>query len=158
MSEKIESAICTWWLVRRLRLPDCQGFTFRAVGSLGKRDRRVVRHIRDGSYNLPSVMSSRAETRYLAEARNEFGARRDFHYARNSRVLPMGSNTDSGLGESTPQDFSSCCSSSADSTRPVHVVRIDLVCCLLFFLARYAMVGRNSFVRYSRRATLLTFF
>lgn len=49
--------------------------------------------------------------------------RKDFYYTRNNRIL-IGSNVDSGLGESTPQEFSSCCSSSADSAKPNRVVRI----------------------------------
>lgn len=49
--------------------------------------------------------------------------RKDFYYTRNNRIL-IGSNVDSGLGESTPQEFSSCCSSSADSAKPTRVVRI----------------------------------
>lgn len=42
---------------------------------------------------------------------------------RSSRII-VGNNADSGIGESTPQDISSCCSSSADSTRPIRMVRL----------------------------------
>lgn len=106
-------------------LSDCQGFTFRTIGSIGKRDRRFIRHNRDGSYNSLSATSNRMEAKF-PEARNEYSTRRDSYYARNNRMLSVGNNTDSGLGESTPQDFSSCCSSSADSSKPVHIVRISV--------------------------------
>ncbi|XP_032668059.1 band 4.1-like protein 4 isoform X2 [Odontomachus brunneus] len=101
----------------------------RTVGSVGKRDRRVVPHNRDGSYNLLSTTSSsscRVEAKF-PDARNECSTRRDFYYTRNNRILSaIGNNTDSGLGESTPQDFSSCCSSSADSSKPTHVTQLQL--------------------------------
>jgi hypothetical protein len=105
-------------------VPDCQGFPFRTVGSIGKRERRIVRRRCDESYNLMSATSNRIEAK-LPEARNEYSTRRDFCYASNKRVS-VGNNVDSGLGESTPQDFSSCCSSSADSNKPIHVVCVHL--------------------------------
>ena len=108
---------------------DCQGFTFRTVGSIGKRDRRVVHHSREGSYNFSTTQlrPNRVLEKY-PEARNECNARRDFDCTRNGRML-IGNNVDSGLGESTPQDFSSCCSSSADSTKHIRVVRIFCFAC-----------------------------
>lgn len=108
---------------------DCQGFPFRTVGSVGKKERRHMRHYRDGSYNLLSATSNRVEAKF-PEARNEYSTKRDFYYTRNNRVS-IGNNADSGLGESTPQDFSSCYSSSADSNKPIHVVRIPV--CSLFY-------------------------
>lgn len=116
-------------VAKTTKVPDCQGFPFRTIGSVGKRDRRLVRHYRDGSYNLLSATSNRVEAKY-PEARNEYCSRRDFYYTRSNRVS-IGNNADSGLGESTPQDFSSCCSSSADSNKPIHVVRIP-VCSRIF--------------------------
>ncbi|XP_015609594.1 band 4.1-like protein 4 isoform X2 [Cephus cinctus] len=96
----------------------------RMIGSVGKRDRRVVQHTCDGNYNLPSTRRGRNDTKY-PEPRSEYNLRKDFDYTRNSRML-IGSNVDSGLGESTPQDFSSCCSSSADSTKPTRVTQKQL--------------------------------
>lgn len=79
-----------------------------------------MRHSREGIYETASVRSSRYEPKY-PDVRYDY-ERRDYDTsARNSRVL-VGSNADSGLGESTPQDFSSCCSSSADSTRAPRMV------------------------------------
>lgn len=76
----------------------------------------------DGSHSLVSATSNRVAAMF-PEARSECSAKkRDFYYAPNKRVS-IGNYVDSGLGESTPQDFSSCCSSSADSNRPIHVVR-----------------------------------
>ncbi|OAD62009.1 hypothetical protein WN48_07650 [Eufriesea mexicana] len=82
---------------------DCQGITFRTIGSIGKRNRRMIQHSRDGSYNLPPTRPNQVETKYYD-----------------------GSNVDSGLGESTPQEFSSCCSSSADSAKPTRVPQMQL--------------------------------
>ncbi|KOX74102.1 hypothetical protein WN51_14182 [Melipona quadrifasciata] len=82
---------------------DCQEITFRTIGSIGKRNRRMIQHSRDGSYNLPPTRPSQIETKYYD-----------------------GSNVDSGLGESTPQEFSSCCSSSADSAKPTRVPQMQL--------------------------------
>ncbi|XP_033213026.1 band 4.1-like protein 4 isoform X2 [Belonocnema kinseyi] len=98
----------------------------KTMGSIGKRDRRVVQHSREGSYNLSTTQSrpNRVLEKY-PEARNEYNTRRDFDYARNGRML-IGNNVDSGLGESTPQDFSSCCSSSADSTKHIRVTQRQL--------------------------------
>lgn len=112
-------------------VPDCQGFPFRTVGSIGKRDGRIVRHNRDGSYNLLSATSSLVGAKF-PEARYECNTKRDFYYVRNNR-MSIGNNTDSGLGESTPQDFSSCCSSSADSSKPIHAVGIRI--CQNFLLS-----------------------
>jgi len=89
-----------------------------------------MRHYRDGSYNLLSATSNQVETKYPG-ARNEYSTKKDFYYTRSNR-MSIGNNTDSGLGESTPQDFSSCCSSSADSNKPIHVVRI-LVCSHFYY-------------------------
>ncbi|RLU22013.1 hypothetical protein DMN91_006392 [Ooceraea biroi] len=96
----------------------------RTVGSIGKRERRVVRRHCDGSYNLMSTTSNRIEAK-LPGARNEYSTKRDFYYAPNKRVS-VGNYVDSGLGESTPQDFSSCCSSSADSNKPIHVKQLQV--------------------------------
>ncbi|XP_067211159.1 band 4.1-like protein 4 isoform X3 [Linepithema humile] len=96
----------------------------KTVGSIGKRDGRIVRHNRDGSYNLLSATSSLIGAKF-PEARYECNTKRDFYYIRNNR-MSIGNNTDSGLGESTPQDFSSCCSSSADSNKPIHVTQLQL--------------------------------
>lgn len=82
-----------------------------------------MRHNRDGSaYNLLSATSNRIEAKSPG-VRNECNTKKDFYYTRNNRVS-ISNNTDSGLGESTPQDFSSCRSSSADSNKPIHIVRI----------------------------------
>jgi len=116
-------------VVKTTEVPNCQGFPFRTVGSVGKRERRLIRHYRDGSYNLLSATSNRVEAK-SPEARNEYNTKRDFYYTRSNRVS-IGNNADSGLGESTPQDFSSCCSSSADSNKPIHVVRIPI--CSYFY-------------------------
>lgn len=102
---------------------DCQGITFRTIGSVGKRNRRTIQHSRDGSCNLPVARPCQIETKYYNGSRTECNMRKDFYYTRNNRIL-IGSNVDSGLGESTPQEFSSCCSSSADSAKPTRVVRI----------------------------------
>ncbi|XP_047365074.1 band 4.1-like protein 4 isoform X1 [Vespa velutina] len=108
------------------RLDDAETSSLpRTIGSLGKRDRRVIQHIRDGSYNFPTTRSSQIETKYPDAIRNDYNTRRDFYYTRNNRIL-IGSNVDSGLGESTPQEFSSCCSSSADSTKPTRVTQLQL--------------------------------
>ena len=105
-----------------------QEFTFRPMGSIGKRERRVVHHSREGGYNFSTTQSRPNQIiANYPEARNEYNARRDFDCTRNGRIL-IGNNVDSGLGESTPQDFSSCCSSSADSTKHIRVV------CILFCL------------------------
>ncbi|XP_012061831.1 PREDICTED: band 4.1-like protein 4A [Atta cephalotes] len=96
----------------------------RTIGSVGKRERRYMRHYRDGSYNLLSATSNQVETKYPG-ARNEYSTKKDFYYTRSNR-MSIGNNTDSGLGESTPQDFSSCCSSSADSNKPIHVTQLQL--------------------------------
>lgn len=114
---------CDLLVAKTTEVPDCQGFPFRTVGSVGKRERRLMRHYRDGSYNLLSATSSRVEAK-SPEARNEYSTKRDFYYTRNR--VSIGNNVDSGLGESTPQDFSSCCSSSADSNKPIHIVRIPV--------------------------------
>lgn len=97
---------------------------------MGKRERRGIHRSREGSCNLSSM---RGDSVY-PDTRNESIARRDFEYARNSRIL-IDYNVDSGLGESTPQDFSSCCSSSADSTKHARVVRISF-CLRLSFITR----------------------
>lgn len=106
-------------------MTDCQGFPFRTVGSIGKRERRIVRHNRDGSaYNLLSATSNRVEAK-SPRVGNACNTKRDFYYTRNNRVS-IGNNTDSGLGESTPQDFSSCRSSSTDSNKPIHITQLQL--------------------------------
>lgn len=122
---------------------DSQGFTFRTMGSIGKRERRVVHHSREGSYNFSTTQArpNRVLSKY-PDTRNEYNARRDFDSTHNSRLL-IGNNVDSGLGESTPQDFSSCCSSSADSTKHIRVVRIFL--CLLF---NFDIVSEFLFTRF----------
>lgn len=117
----------------KYEVTDCQGFPFRTVGSIGKRERRIVRHNRDGSaYNLLSATSNRVEAKSPG-VRNECNTKRDFYYTRNNRVS-IGNNTDSGLGESTPQDFSSCRSSSTDSNKPIHIVVRILICFHLLYL------------------------
>ncbi|XP_076290110.1 band 4.1-like protein 5 isoform X3 [Lasioglossum baleicum] len=93
----------------------------KTVGSIGKRNRRMIQHSRDGGYNLPVTRPAQIETKYYDGSRSECNVRKDFYYTRNNRIL-IGSNVDSGLGESTPQEFSSCCSSSADSAKPTRVV------------------------------------
>lgn len=112
--------------IKTIDIPDCQGFNFRIVGSTGKRERRTMRNNHDGSYNLLSATSDQIKTKF-PEVRNKCKSapKNDFHYTRSNRIL-LGNNTDSGLGESTPQEFSSCCSSSADSTRPIHTVHLFL--------------------------------
>ncbi|XP_012270189.1 band 4.1-like protein 4 isoform X2 [Orussus abietinus] len=94
----------------------------RTIGYLDKRERTVVQRTRDGSYNLPSARTTARIGSKYPEARNEYNSMRDFEYTRNCRML-IGSNVDSGLGESTTQDFSSCCSSSADSAKPTRVTQ-----------------------------------
>lgn len=113
---------------------DSQGFTFRTMGSIGKRERRVVHHSREGSYNFSTIQSrpNRVLSKY-PDTRNEYNTRRDIDSTNNSRLL-IGNNVDSGLGESTPQDFSSCCSSSADSTKHIRVVRIFFCLCFRRYL------------------------
>ncbi|XP_066590905.1 band 4.1-like protein 4 [Prorops nasuta] len=106
------------------RLDDETSSQHRANGSVGKRDRRMVQHCREASYNLPPTRT-RIETKYPEPRNNEYNVRRDFYYTRNSRIL-IGSNVDSGLGESTPQEFSSCCSSSADSTKPPRLTHLQI--------------------------------
>lgn len=107
---------------------DCQGFNFRTnFGSHGVRDRererRNTHHCRDGSYHLTSSRSApRIDSKHYY-ARNDYNSTKEIDYRHNGRIL-IGNNIDSGLGESTPQDFSSCCSSSAGSTRRTRVVRI----------------------------------
>lgn len=97
----------------------------RTIGPIGKRERRIVRHNRDGSaYNLLSATSNRVEAKSPG-VRNECNIKKDFYYTRNNRVS-ISNNTDSGLGESTPQDFSSCRSSSADSNKPIHITQMQL--------------------------------
>ncbi|XP_043477923.1 band 4.1-like protein 4 isoform X2 [Leptopilina heterotoma] len=98
----------------------------RTMGSIGKRERRVVHHSREGSYNFSTTQSrpNRVLSKY-PDTRNEYNAGRDFDSTHNSRLL-IGNNVDSGLGESTPQDFSSCCSSSADSTKHIRVTQRQL--------------------------------
>ncbi|KOC70258.1 Band 4.1-like protein 4A [Habropoda laboriosa] len=87
------------------RLDDADSSSLpRTIGSIGKRNRRMIQHCRDGSYNLPPTRPSQVETKYY-----------------DGR-----SNVDSGLGESTPQEFSSCCSSSADSAKPTRVPQMQL--------------------------------
>ncbi|KZC10010.1 Band 4.1-like protein 4A [Dufourea novaeangliae] len=76
----------------------------RTIGSIGKRNRRMIQHSRDGSYNLPPTRPCQIEAKYYDGS----------------------SNVDSGLGESTPQEFSSCCSSSADSAKPTRVTQLQL--------------------------------
>lgn len=105
---------------------DCQEITFRTIGSVGKRNRRMIQHSHDGSYNLPPTRPSQVDIKYYDGNRSECNMRKDFYYTRNNRIL-IGSNVDSGLGESTPQEFSSCCSSSADSAKPTRVVCIFLL-------------------------------
>ncbi|XP_046751668.1 band 4.1-like protein 4 isoform X1 [Diprion similis] len=93
-------------------------------GSLGvrERERRTAHHSRDGSYNLSSSRSAgRIDSKHFCGARNEYNSRKEFDYRRNGGRILIGNNIDSGLGESTPQDFSSCCSSSAGSTRITRV-------------------------------------
>ena len=59
------------------------------------------------------------------------GSRNDLHSSRkelsnnnrDSCYIALSTNADSGLGESTTQDLSSCCSSSADSSKFTRVVR-----------------------------------
>ncbi|XP_034171766.1 band 4.1-like protein 4 isoform X1 [Osmia lignaria lignaria] len=97
----------------------------RTIGSVGKRNRRVIQHCRDGSYNLPPTRPSHIETKYYDGSRSECNMRKDFYYIRNNRIL-IGNNVDSGLGESTPQEFSSCCSSSVDSAKPTRVPQMQL--------------------------------
>ncbi|KAG8038945.1 hypothetical protein G9C98_003252 [Cotesia typhae] len=88
----------------------------RTIGTFDKRDRQI-RHKYEANYD--PVLSSRStglESKYSAP-RNHYNHQRDYNStSRNSKIL-IGSNVDSGLGESTTQDLSSCCSSSADSTR-----------------------------------------
>ncbi|XP_043279671.1 band 4.1-like protein 4 isoform X1 [Venturia canescens] len=104
----------------------------RNVGSIGKRGRRDTRRNCDEMiYNFPNARSSRNEPKYPMD-RGDYNPRREVDYAkstigsRNGRIL-IGSNVDSGLGESTPQDFSSCCSSSADSSaRPSRPTQMQL--------------------------------
>lgn len=111
---------------------------FRNVGSIGKRGRRDPRRNCDEMiYNFPNARTSRNEPKYPMD-RGDYNPRREVDYAkstigsRNGRIL-IGSNVDSGLGESTPQDFSSCCSSSADSSaRPSRPVRTSQPIIYLF--------------------------
>ncbi|KAF3426388.1 hypothetical protein E2986_11863 [Frieseomelitta varia] len=108
------------------RLDDADSSSLpRTIGSVGKRNRRMIQHSRDGSYNLPPTRPSQIETKYYDGNRSECNMRKDFYYTRNNRIL-IGSNVDSGLGESTPQEFSSCCSSSADSAKPTRVPQMQL--------------------------------
>lgn len=126
-----ESSTVDLLVAKTTEVPDCQGFPFRTVGSVGKRERRHMRHYRDGSYNLLSATSNRIEAKYPG-ARNEYSTKKDFYYTRSNR-MSIGNNADSGFGESTPQDFSSCYSSSADSNKPIHVVRIP-VCSHFYYI------------------------
>lgn len=142
---------------------DCQGITFRTVGSIGKRNRRMIQHNRDGSYNLPPTRPGQVETKYYVGSRNECNMRKDFYYTRNNRIL-IGSNVDSGLGESTPQEFSSCCSSSADSAKPARVVRIIIIL-IPFFFAACSFITKSSTYRsftfgqrFSFHVALITFY
>ncbi|XP_011302678.1 band 4.1-like protein 4 isoform X1 [Fopius arisanus] len=96
----------------------------RPISTIDRRERRV-RHSREGIYEATSIRSSRYEPKY-PDVRYDYERRDCDTSARNSRVL-VGSNADSGLGESTPQDFSSCCSSSADSTRALRVTQMPLL-------------------------------
>lgn len=129
-------------------IEDCQGITFRTIGSVGKRNRRVIQHCRDGSYNLPPTRPSHIETKYYDGSRSECNMRKDFYYIRNNRIL-IGNNVDSGLGESTPQEFSSCCSSSADSAKPTRVVRIFT---LLFLKSFVFLVKLITFIHLVSRS------
>ncbi|PBC29062.1 hypothetical protein APICC_03396 [Apis cerana cerana] len=85
----------------------------------------MIQHSHDGSYNLPPTRPSQVDIKYYDGNRSECNMRKDFYYTRNNRIL-IGSNVDSGLGESTPQEFSSCCSSSADSAKPTRVPQMQL--------------------------------
>ncbi|KAK0170006.1 hypothetical protein PV328_010621 [Microctonus aethiopoides] len=96
----------------------------RTFGTFDKRDKQY-RHSREGNYDMPTSRSSGFESQ-CTTARSSYNQWRDYDYsARNSRIMTS-SNADSGLGESTPQDFSSCCSSSADSTRASRMTQMQL--------------------------------
>ncbi|XP_034938241.1 band 4.1-like protein 4 isoform X2 [Chelonus insularis] len=102
-------------LSSNLRLDIDTTSSVRAIGTFDKKDKHVP-HRREGNYDLLSTRSSGFEPNYTT-TRTFHNQRKDYDSTmRNSRIL-IGSNADSGLGESTTQDFSSCCSSSADSTK-----------------------------------------
>ncbi|XP_053596339.1 band 4.1-like protein 4 isoform X1 [Microplitis demolitor] len=96
----------------------------RTIGTFDKRDRQI-RQKREANYDVLSTRSSGLESKY-STTRNHYNEKKDYNSTSRSSKILIGSNVDSGLGESTTQDLSSCCSSSADSTRITRMTQAQL--------------------------------
>ncbi|XP_044017169.1 band 4.1-like protein 4 isoform X2 [Aphidius gifuensis] len=99
------------------RIVDCS----RALGTIERRDRRL-RQSRDDIYDTSSMRNSHYTEFKYPDMRNIYSRAES---VRSSRIV-VGNNADSGFGESTPQDISSCCSSSADSSRPTRIMQMKI--------------------------------